>query len=49
MVFLYRAIVMKEDPRTAYDSVTRVWAPEGPWKQLILDQLRKHRIDFEPL
>lgn len=49
MVFLYRAIVANEDPRIAYDFVTRVWAPEGPWKQLILDQLRKHRIDFEPL
>ena len=39
MVFLYRAIVAKEDPRIAYDSVTRIWAPEGPWKQLIHDQL----------
>ena len=49
MVFLYRAIVAKEDPRIAYDSVTRIWAPEGPWKQLIHEQLRRHRIDFEPL
>jgi protein tyrosine phosphatase (PTP) superfamily phosphohydrolase (DUF442 family) len=49
MVFLYRSIVMKDDPRVAYDAVTRVWAPDGPWKKLIQEQLKKHRIDFEPL
>jgi protein tyrosine phosphatase (PTP) superfamily phosphohydrolase (DUF442 family) len=49
LVFLYRVIVAKEDPRIAYDSVTRVWAPEGAWKRLIVDLLKKHRVDFEPL
>ena len=49
MVFLYRSIVAKDDPRVAYDSVTRVWAPDGPWKKLIQEQLKKHRIDFDPL
>ncbi len=48
MVFLYRTIVGKEDPQAAYESVIRVWVPEGPWKRLIQDQLRKHKIDFEP-
>ncbi|MEO8305684.1 MAG: protein tyrosine phosphatase family protein [Betaproteobacteria bacterium] len=49
MVFLYRSIIAKDDPRVAYDSVTRVWAPDGPWKKLIQEQLKKHRIDFDPL
>jgi protein tyrosine phosphatase (PTP) superfamily phosphohydrolase (DUF442 family) len=49
MVFLYRAIVLKEDPRRAYDAVIRVWSPSGPWRTLVEDQLRKHRIAFELL
>jgi hypothetical protein len=48
MVFLYRAIIAKEDPRVAYDSVIKTWVPEGPWKRLIQEQLRLHKIDFEP-
>ena len=30
MVFLYRTIVHKEDPRVAYDAVSRVWVPDAP-------------------
>ncbi|MGH6624287.1 MAG: protein tyrosine phosphatase family protein [Burkholderiaceae bacterium] len=48
MVFLYRAIIAKEDPRIAYDAVSKVWTPEGPWKRLVQELLRKHKIDFEP-
>ena len=48
MVFLYRAIVLQEDPRVAYDSVIKTWVPEGRWKRLIQDQLREHKIAFEP-
>ncbi len=48
MVFLYRATVLREDPRLAYDAVTKVWQPEAAWRRLIEDQLRKHRIAFEP-
>jgi protein tyrosine phosphatase (PTP) superfamily phosphohydrolase (DUF442 family) len=48
MVFLYRTIIAKEDPRIAYDSVIKTWVPEGPWKRLIQEQLRVHKIDFEP-
>jgi protein tyrosine phosphatase (PTP) superfamily phosphohydrolase (DUF442 family) len=48
MVFLYRAIVLKEDPQRAYESVTGVWVPDGAWRQLIRDQLRKHKVAFDP-
>ncbi len=48
MVFLYRAISRKENPNTAYESVTKVWAPEGAWKPFIQKQLKKHQISFEP-
>ena len=48
MVFLYRSIVAREDPRAAYEAVSRVWTPDGPWKRLVQQQLRKHAIDFEP-
>lgn len=49
MVFLYRAIVLKEDPRVAYEAVAGVWVPEGPWRRLIESLLRKHKVAFEPL
>ncbi|MFZ6768811.1 protein tyrosine phosphatase family protein [Undibacterium sp. Di26W] len=48
MVFLYRVVVGKEDPRLAYEAVSKVWVPNGPWKQLMLDVLQKHQISFEP-
>lgn len=49
MVFLYRAIKLKEEPRQAYEAVTRVWAPDGPWRRLIEQQLRRHHVSFELL
>jgi protein tyrosine phosphatase (PTP) superfamily phosphohydrolase (DUF442 family) len=48
MVFLYRAIVLKEDPRLAYEAVGKVWSPTEPWRRLIERQLRKHGIAFDP-
>lgn len=48
MLFLYRVVVGKEDPSIAYESVSKVWTPSGPWKQLMLDVLQKHKINFEP-
>ena len=48
MVFLYRAITLKEDPRAAYDMVGRVWAPDGVWRRFIQAQLREHGVNFEP-
>jgi len=49
MVFLYRAIVLKENPRVAYEAVAGVWVPDGPWRRLIEGQLRKHKVAFELL
>lgn len=47
MVFLYRAIALREDPRAAYESVSRVWTPNRAWRTLIEAQLRKHQVAFE--
>lgn len=48
MVFLYRAIALKEDPQTAYESVAKVWSPRDAWKLFIQEILRKNNIAFEP-
>ncbi len=48
MVFLYRAIALKEDPGKAYEAVTRVWAPDATWKRYMKDMLLRHGIRFEP-
>jgi len=49
MVFLYRVTVLKEEPRVAYDAVTGVWVPHGPWRRLIETTLERHGIRFELL
>jgi protein tyrosine phosphatase (PTP) superfamily phosphohydrolase (DUF442 family) len=48
LVFLYRAAVLKEDPRLAYEAVGRVWVPDGTWKRFIERQLARHKVDFQP-
>lgn len=48
MTFLYRTTVLHEAPEQAYEAVARVWSPKGPWKELIVSQLRKAQIAFEP-
>lgn len=48
LTFLYRVIVEKQAPETAYAAVARVWTPEGPWRRLMLDQLGRHGIAFDP-
>ena len=48
LVFLHRVIVGKEPPEQAYEAVTRVWSPQGPWRALLVTLLRKHQIAFEP-
>ena len=48
MTFIYRAVVRHERPELAYDAVSKVWSPRGVWKQLIVTQLRKASIPFEP-
>lgn len=48
MTFLYRAIVGRENPDKAYEAVAQVWSPEGPWKTLLVSELRSAGIAFEP-
>jgi protein tyrosine phosphatase (PTP) superfamily phosphohydrolase (DUF442 family) len=48
LVFLYRAIALKESPESAYDAVSKVWKPDGVWRQFIVAQLRRNGIAFEP-
>ena len=48
MTFLYRVIVGHEKAELAYESVAKVWSPEGPWKRLIVSQLRMAGVAFEP-
>ena len=48
LVFLYRAVALKEDPESAYAAVSKVWKPDGVWRQFIVAQLRRHGIGFEP-
>jgi protein tyrosine phosphatase (PTP) superfamily phosphohydrolase (DUF442 family) len=48
MTFLYRVIIGREMPEQAYESVARVWSPEGPWRSLLIAQLHKAGIAFEP-
>jgi protein tyrosine phosphatase (PTP) superfamily phosphohydrolase (DUF442 family) len=48
MVFLYRAIHLRDDPATAYEAVARVWSPSEPWKALVRELLGANRITFDP-
>lgn len=48
MTFLYRVIVEKQAPEQAYEAVSRVWTPEGPWKRLMLAELKKNGVAFDP-
>jgi protein tyrosine phosphatase (PTP) superfamily phosphohydrolase (DUF442 family) len=47
LVFLHRVIDRGDDPALAWEAVTRVWQPAGPWRRLIASQLRVHGIAFE--
>ena len=48
LTFLYRVIVEKIPPEQAFESVSRVWTPDGPWRRLMLAQLSKNGISFDP-
>ena len=48
MVFLHRVLYGKEDPARAYEAVARVWSPGGAWRTLLVGQLAKHQVNFEP-
>jgi protein tyrosine phosphatase (PTP) superfamily phosphohydrolase (DUF442 family) len=47
MVFLHRVARRKESPSTAYEAVSRVWSPQGPWKEMAQGILRRNGIEFE--
>jgi protein tyrosine phosphatase (PTP) superfamily phosphohydrolase (DUF442 family) len=47
MVFLFRVLQRKESPAAAYDAVTRVWSPQGPWRTMAQGLLAKRGISFE--
>jgi hypothetical protein len=47
LVFLHRVIKDNENPAAAWESVTRVWSPDGSWKRLAQAQLAKHGIKFD--
>ena len=49
MVFLYRVVALKEEPRVAYAAVSGVWAPHGAWRRLIETELARRGIRFELL
>jgi hypothetical protein len=46
--FLYRTVVGRENPNLAFEAVARVWLPRGPWKRLMVEQLHKAAIAFDP-
>jgi len=48
-VFLYRVLALGDAPRQAYEALSSVWVPHGPWRRLIETELRDHHIDFELL
>jgi protein tyrosine phosphatase (PTP) superfamily phosphohydrolase (DUF442 family) len=48
MVFLYRTLRLKERPEVAYEAVEKVWSPRGAWRELIVAQLQRGGVDFEP-
>lgn len=49
MVFLHRVIALRADPDEAYEAVTRVWSPSGPWRALVMEEMNRQGIDFVPL
>ena len=48
MMFLYRVISLRGDPERAYESVSRVWKPDGPWLRFIEAQLQRNGVTFKP-
>jgi protein tyrosine phosphatase (PTP) superfamily phosphohydrolase (DUF442 family) len=48
LVFLYRVIELKEAPSAAYEAVAGIWSPRGPWRRLMVEQLARNHIAFEP-
>lgn len=49
MVFLHRVLVRGHDPEQAWGAVTKVWTPEGRWRTLVDDALRRGGVRFDPV
>lgn len=49
MVFLYRTIVLKEEPQKAFEAVSKVWVPNGVWQRFIEAQMTAHGMSFDVL
>ncbi len=48
MTFLYRVVIEHQNPEKAYESVARIWSPEGPWMHFIAAELKQAGIPFQP-
>jgi protein tyrosine phosphatase (PTP) superfamily phosphohydrolase (DUF442 family) len=48
MVFLHRVLANNENPELAYEAVAKVWSPSGAWRDLLLAELHKHNVNFQP-
>ena len=48
LTFLYRTLNEGTDPNLAWESVSKVWTPDGPWKALVLKRLHAQGIAFDP-
>ena len=49
LVFLHRVITLREPPGPAWQAVQKAWVPDDTWKRYIVDTLRAHRVEFDPL
>jgi protein tyrosine phosphatase (PTP) superfamily phosphohydrolase (DUF442 family) len=49
MVFLHRTITLGENPTHAYQAMSKIWSPNGPWRKLVIEQLKNNNISFQLL
>ena len=49
LVFLHRVVTLREPPGPAWQAVQKAWVPDETWKKYIVDTLRAHRVEFDPL
>ncbi|WP_338847561.1 protein tyrosine phosphatase family protein [Massilia sp. W12] len=45
--FLYRSIVLKEDPQQAQEAINQVWKPNAVWRKFIEAQLQRHGLAYQ--
>ncbi len=46
-LFLYRSIVLKENPQQAQEALNQVWKPNNTWRKFIEAQLRRAGLTYE--